>query len=106
MKQTAWEQSDWTYFFLFLMYCAARGPETRFRVGWVPGRRRRARCARKVYMSYGRASWVNCGGFGATRSVSRGAWIRDCTMMGRRATLAAAVRSRGPYEAQKSELGW
>ena len=24
MKQTAWEQSDWTYFFLFLTYHTAR----------------------------------------------------------------------------------
>jgi len=30
MKQTAWEQSDWTYFFLFFAKRTARGTETRF----------------------------------------------------------------------------
>ena len=104
MKQTTWEQSDWTYFFLFLTYRAARGPETRFRVGWVPGRCRRARCAREVYMSYGRASWVNCGGFEAARGVSRGARIRDCTRMCPGATPAAAVRARGLKKYRRT--GW
>ena len=65
---------------------------------------RRALCAPKVYMSYERASWVNCGGFGATRGVSRGARIRDCTMMGRRATLVAAARSLGPQKYRRT--GW
>ena len=66
MKQTTWEQSDWTYFFLFLTYRTARGPETRFRVGWVWARCWRARRAREVYISYERASWVGGGGFEAT----------------------------------------
>ena len=94
MKQTAWEQSDWTYFFLFLPYRTARRPETRFGAEWVPGRCWRARCAREVSISYERTSWVNCGGFEATRGVSRGARIRDCTRMCLGATPAAAVRAR------------
>ena len=94
MKQTTWEQSDWTYFFLFLTYRTARRPETRFRAGWVSGRYWRAQCIREVYMCYGRASWVNCGGFGATRGVSRRARIRDCTTICFGVTARAAVHAR------------
>ena len=49
----------------------------------------------RVYFSYERASWVNCGGFEATRGVTRGARIHDCTMMCLGATPAAAVRASG-----------
>ena len=70
------------------------------------GAMRRALCAPKVYMSYERASWVNCGGFGATRGVARRARIRDCTRMCLGATPAAAVRARGPYKVEESEVGW
>jgi len=57
-------------------------------------------------MSYGRANWVGCGGFEATRGVTRGARIRDCIMMCLGATPAAAVRARGPYKVEESEVGW
>ena len=77
MKQTTWEQSDWTYFFLFLTYHAAWRPETRFGVGWVLGRCKRAQCALEDCRRYRKASWVGGGVFEATRGVSRGARRRD-----------------------------
>ena len=95
MKQTTWEQSDWTYFLVFLQYHTARRPETRFRVGWVLGRCKRAHCAREVYISYERASWVNCGGFGRPAAFRAEARDAILTRMGLEVILAVALRSRG-----------
>ena len=97
MKQTAWEQSDWTYFFLFLPYHAARGPETRFGVGRVWARCRRARCVREVYISHGRAKRVGGGGFEATAAIRAEPGYAICTRMCLGATPAAAVRTHRRY---------
>ena len=104
MKPTAWEQSDWTYFFLFLPYHTARRPETRFLVGWVPGRFSRPRCALEDCRRFIKASWVNCGGFEAARGVSHGARRRETEQNGSRGELAAAVRG-GVYRNTGGRVG-
>ena len=103
MKQTTWEQSDWTYFFLFLSYHTARRPETRFGVGWVPGRCWSARGDCEVYVCYERASWVNCGGFEAARGVTRGARRRDLEQNGSRGD--AGGRRARPRSTEVQEDG-
>ena len=57
-------------------------------------------------MRYTKASWVVGDGCDATRGVSRGARIRDCTMMGRGETLADAVRAQRSTEVQEDGSGW
>ena len=64
----------------------------------------RALCAPKVYMSYERASWVNCGGFQATAALRAEPGYAICTMMGLRATPAAAMHARGLQKYKRT--GW